>query len=76
MNSPWWTVFKKEIRETLRDRRTLFVAFVLPLLLYPALLIGMTQIISVTQSNLKDKKLRGLEHPPMNTRLVSRKMTN
>jgi len=48
----------KELLDTLRDRRTLFVAFILPLLLYPALLIGMTQIISVTQTNLKEKSQR------------------
>ena len=48
----------KELLDQLRDRRTLFVAFVLPLLLYPALLIGMTQIISATQSNLKEKSQR------------------
>ncbi|MHC4939672.1 MAG: ABC transporter permease subunit/CPBP intramembrane protease [Planctomycetota bacterium] len=48
----------KELLDTLRDRRTLFVAFVLPLLLYPALLIGMTQIISVTQSSLKEQNQR------------------
>lgn len=42
----------KELLDTLRDRRTLFVALVLPLLLYPALLLGLTQIIGVTQRNL------------------------
>ena len=45
----------KELLDTVRDRRTLFVAFVLPLLLYPALLIGMTQILSVTRANLKEE---------------------
>lgn len=43
----------KELLDTLRDRRTLFVALVLPLLLYPALLLGLTQIIGVTQRNLE-----------------------
>ncbi len=42
----------KELLDTLRDRRTLFVALVLPLLLYPALLLGLTQIIGFTQRNL------------------------
>ena len=46
----------KELLDTVRDRRTLFVAFVLPLLLYPALLIGMTQILSATKANLEEKK--------------------
>jgi len=53
-------ICRKELLDTLRDRRTLFVAFVLPLLLYPALLLGMTQIMSVTQSNLQEKSQRVL----------------
>jgi len=50
----------KELLDTLRDRRTLFVALVLPLLLYPALLLGLTQIIGVTQRNLKAEHQRVL----------------
>jgi sodium transport system permease protein len=34
-------VLRKEVREALRDRRTLFVTLVLPVLLYPALMIGL-----------------------------------
>ena len=45
----------KELLDTLRDRRTLFVALVLPLLLYPALLLGLTQIIGATQRNLQEE---------------------
>lgn len=37
-------IWKKEISETLRDRRTLFVTLVLPVLLYPMLLMGMTRL--------------------------------
>lgn len=35
-------IFLREVRDQLRDRRTLFMVVVLPLLLYPALGIGMT----------------------------------
>lgn len=45
-------IASKELLDTLRDRRTLFVALVLPLLLYPALLLGLTQVIGMTQRNL------------------------
>ena len=48
----------KELLDTLRDRRTLFVALVLPLLLYPALLLGLTQIIGATQRNMQEEKQR------------------
>ena len=38
-----WVVFRKELRETLRDRRTLIVMVAIPILLYPVLLIATEQ---------------------------------
>jgi sodium transport system permease protein len=38
------TIWKKEIGETLRDRRTLFITVVIPVLIYPMLLMGMTRL--------------------------------
>jgi sodium transport system permease protein len=37
-------IFLREVRDQLRDRRTLFMIAVLPLLLYPALGVGMLQM--------------------------------
>lgn len=37
-------IFLREVRDQLRDRRTLFMVVVLPLLLYPAMGIGMVQM--------------------------------
>ena len=34
------TIFRKELLETVRDRRTLVVMLILPIVLYPLLLIG------------------------------------
>jgi len=48
----------KEILDTLRDRRTLFVSLILPLLLYPTLLLGLTQIIGTTQRDLRNDHQR------------------
>ena len=42
MNIPW-VVFRKELRETLRDRRTLVVMVAVPILLYPVLLVATEQ---------------------------------
>jgi len=39
-----WVVFRKELRETLRDRRTLIVMVAIPILLYPVLLIATEQL--------------------------------
>ena len=37
-------IFRREVLDQLRDRRTLFMVAVLPLLLYPVMGIGMVQM--------------------------------
>ena len=48
-------VFRKELVELLRDRRAIFFAFVVPLLLYPVLFISMSAMSRTTDetANLK-----------------------
>jgi sodium transport system permease protein len=46
------TVLGKELRETIRDRRTLFMMLVLPTLLYPAMLVVIQQIAIFGQRQL------------------------
>jgi len=63
----WWVVFRKEIRETMRDRRTLLVMVVVPVLLYPALLIVSEQLLLFGQRSLEaDPSLVGVvgDAPP------------
>jgi len=43
--SAWWIVCRKELRETLRDRRTLVMMIAVPVLLYPVLLIVSEQLL-------------------------------
>ena len=50
------TVFRKELREMLRDRRSLAVMFGIPLLLYPLVAIGVA-----TLGSARTKELRGQE---------------
>ena len=52
------TIFLKELRDILRDRRTLLVMIVLPILLYPLLMIGVTQGVAVQMSRIEQKKSR------------------
>ncbi len=47
------TICRKELLETIRDRRTMVIMLFLPVLLYPALLIGFSQIISHQFSKLE-----------------------
>lgn len=52
------TVFKKEVLDTLRDRRTLLTAIVMPALLMPVLLYGMTKLMSSVMEKEENKKLK------------------
>ncbi|MBW2735973.1 MAG: CPBP family intramembrane metalloprotease [Deltaproteobacteria bacterium] len=48
-----WLVFKKELTETLRDRRTLMVMILLPLALYPLIGVGMAQFVGAQRQAQK-----------------------
>lgn len=50
-----WTIFRKEITESLRDRLTLAVVIGLPLLLYPLLILGMTKLQKVHAETEEDR---------------------
>lgn len=50
------SIFKKELRETLRDRRTLFAMIVLPLLLYPALFLLMGSVFAGDEARLRAER--------------------
>jgi sodium transport system permease protein len=39
-----WTIVRKELTETLRDRRTIMMMIALPVLLYPLLMMGFTKL--------------------------------
>ncbi|HEX8213487.1 MAG TPA: ABC transporter permease subunit/CPBP intramembrane protease [Longimicrobium sp.] len=49
------TVVRKELRETLRDRRTLFMMLVIPTLLYPALFVALEQLALFGQRQLEER---------------------
>lgn len=52
------TICLKELVEALRDRRTLFMMVFLPILLYPALLLIVTQVAMVQQQKLEAEPSR------------------
>lgn len=47
-------VAAKELRESLRDRRTLFVALLLPVLLYPLMMLAVAPLVNLQKQKLKD----------------------
>jgi sodium transport system permease protein len=52
------TVYKKELKDTLRDKRTLITAIVLPAIIIPLLLFGVTKLTSSLMKKESDKKLK------------------
>ena len=62
-------IFAREVRDQLRDRRTLFVIAVLPMLLYPLLGVCMLQITQFMQEHPSMVLVVGSEHmaktPPL-----------
>ena len=63
-------IFFRELRDQLRDRRTLFTIAVLPMLLYP--LLGMTifQVIQFKREHSANVAIVGLENLPPDAELL------
>jgi sodium transport system permease protein len=59
------TVIKKELKDTLRDRRTLFTALLLPAIVFPLMFMGMTKIETQRAEDELNKELNiGLLNAP------------
>lgn len=48
-------ILRKEIKDTLRDRRTLFVMLVLPIFLYPVMIVGFIRVNLSLQKSLREE---------------------
>jgi sodium transport system permease protein len=59
-----WTIFRREARDQIRDRRTLFMVFVLPLLLYPILGMGILKLSAAFDQKPRTIVILGAEHLP------------
>jgi len=64
-------IFRRELRDQIRDRRTLFMIFVLPLLLYPILMFGIVQVLSAMQQKPRTVVVVGAEHLPKDSALIA-----
>jgi len=67
MNIKWRNIrliFARELRDQLRDRRTLFMILILPMLLYPVLGIGMVQLTLLFSEQPRTVVILGAEDLP------------
>ena len=68
-----WVIFRREVRDQIRDRRTLFMIFVLPILLYPILGIGVVQFAAAFEQKPRTVVVVGAEYLPEARRSESRR---
>jgi sodium transport system permease protein len=61
-----WTVFVKELRDALRDRRTLLAVVVSSVLMGPLLLFGLSVLVASSEERAESRVLMvaGIEHAP------------
>ncbi|MEZ6056599.1 MAG: ABC transporter permease subunit/CPBP intramembrane protease [Planctomycetaceae bacterium] len=57
-------IFLREVRDQLRDRRTLFMVAILPMLLYPALGIGIAQMTTTFSEQQRTVAIIGFDELP------------
>ena len=70
-----FVIFRREVRDQIRDRRTLFMIFVLPILLYPLLGIGIIQLQVAFEQKPRTVVVVGPEHLPSEPPLLNDRRT-
>ncbi|MDU1175518.1 ABC transporter permease subunit/CPBP intramembrane protease [Peptostreptococcus anaerobius] len=51
-------IFKKEILELVRDKKNLFMMFILPILMYPLLTVGISQVMMASIDDMGKQEIR------------------
>jgi sodium transport system permease protein len=69
-------IFRREVRDQIRDRRTLFMIFVLPILLYPILGLGSLKLAEAIDQKLRRVVVLGAEYLPAAPRLLDASREN
>src|SRR3977135_939952 len=66
-----FVIFRREVRDQVRDRRTLFMIFVLPIMLYPILGIGVVQFSAAFEQKPRTVLVIGSEFLPADVPLLN-----
>ena len=53
-----WIIFKKELKDILRDRRTIMMMIIFPLLIAPAIITGVSKVQMMQMKKAQEKKLK------------------
>lgn len=64
-------LFKREMTDIFRDRKTLFMMVILPIVLYPLMVVGMTMLITAIETNQQETRYQVcLEDVPCQEELI------
>ncbi len=66
-------IVRREVRDQIRDRRTLFMVFILPVLLYPMLALGSLKLSAEFEQKPRKLVILGRENLPESPRLLNEK---
>lgn len=64
-------IFKKEMIDILRDKKTLFMGIILPLILYPVLMLIMSQIMTISMNSIENEDINIAFEKHPNKALIS-----
>ena len=53
-----FALFKREVKDIFRDKKTMIMMIVVPIFLYPLLIIGMTLIVNAINVSQMDKSYK------------------
>src|SRR5258708_199799 len=66
-------ILRREVRDQIRDRRTLFMVFILPVLLYPMLALSLLKLTTEFEQKSRKVVIIGRENLPDNPPLLNAK---
>src|SRR6516162_8971412 len=66
-----YVIFRREVLDQIRDRRTLFMIFVFPILLYPILGYGIVQVTAAMEKKPRLVVVVGAEYLPQDQPLLN-----
>lgn len=53
-----WTLMKKEMLDVFRDKKTVIMMLIVPLILYPLIFVGAMQVVAFISSNMEQQNYR------------------
>lgn len=53
-----WTLIKKELLDVFRDKKTVIMMLVVPIILYPLIFVGAMQVVAMISSNMEEQNYR------------------